>query len=306
MKKVLLLLIFFATYTSLSAQDEAIFTHYHVAPILVNPASAGFFDSHQFLANARAQWTGFADSPKTYSASYNGPIGNTLGLGLTILSESAAQLNRFRGQLNYAFRFSIKEDVKLAAGFSTEFQRMSVDNEVTGSNFFQAGDDLLDDLLDGKGVFDASLGLFATYRENTYFGLAFTNLVRSRLDDIAGNGDNQSFFQYYIFMLGHKFEIDGANFTLEPSMQIRDIRLAPFQVDFNLKAGFLDETLVAGVSYHTLGDLGILLGTKLSSFNLFYSYDVSFRRFQQFNMGSHEITLLFNLKKKAKAVDRGY
>ena len=42
MKKILLLLITFSAALSLSAQDEAIFNQYHLNPILVNPAYAGF------------------------------------------------------------------------------------------------------------------------------------------------------------------------------------------------------------------------------------------------------------------------
>ena len=160
--------------------------------------------------------------------------------------------------------------------------------------------------MDGQKVFDASLGAFATYKDKTYAGLTFANLVRARLDDIVSDDNSQSFFQYYTFLFGHEFDIIDLGFTLEPSLMIRQIRNAPFQIDFNVKAGFLDDQLVAGLSYRSLGSLGILLGTKLDSFNLFYSYDVSFQRFQQFNMGSHEVTVAFQLKKKKPGIDKGY
>jgi type IX secretion system PorP/SprF family membrane protein len=298
MKKLLLLIASVVSFQFLSAQDEAIFTHYHITPILINPSTAGFSDQHQLQLNARAQWTGFTDAPKTYQAIYNGPIGNTFGFGIGVLNESAAQLNRTRVQLNYAFRFNIKEDWRLTTGFSTEFQRLSVSNDVANSNFFQAGDQLLEDFMDGRVVFDATAGIYGTFRDKTYAGLAFSNLVRSRLDDIVGSGDQQSFFQYYLFHLGHEFEVEDLNFNIEPSIMIRQIRNAPFQVDFNVKAGFLQDQLIAGLSYRSIGALGVLLGTKLSGFNLYYSYDVSFQRFQKFSMGSHEFSIAFGFKKK--------
>ncbi|GJM35367.1 MAG: hypothetical protein DHS20C18_43680 [Saprospiraceae bacterium] len=292
------------------AQDEAIFMHYTVNPILINPAAAGFNESYNLQLNARAQWSGFKDSPKTYAAYYNGPIGKTFGLGLGVLSESAAQLTRLKVQMDVAFRFQFmdrdREVAKISAGFFSEFQEMTVDNEVVGSNFFMAGDNLLEDFLNGQAVFDAAIGFYGTLYENTFFGLTFNNLVSSRLDDIAGTTGRESFFQFYSFNLGHKFDIPEKNLNIEPSILIRQIRNSPFQVDFNLKAGFLDDQLIAGLSYRSLGALGILLGTKLNAFKLYYSYDVSFQRFQQFNMGSHEVTLAFKFEKKEKEINKGY
>lgn len=305
MKKWLLLIILASITRWVSAQDEAIFMHYIVSPILINPSAAGFNEGMTAQLNARAQWTGFEDSPKTYGALINTPIGRTFGLGVGVLSESAAQLNRMRVQLNYGFRFRIKENFKLGVGFSTEFQRMVVDNGITGNNFFQAGDRLLDDFLNGRGVFDATVGVYGTYLDNTFAGLTFNNLVRNRLDEIAGEDANSSVFQYYSFNVGHRFDLADLNVTLEPSLLLRQIKDVPFQMDINLKAGFLDDQLIAGVSYRSLGALGILLGTKVSGFNLYYSYDVSFQRFQRYNTGSHELTLAFTIKKKEKDIETG-
>ncbi|MCB0637119.1 MAG: PorP/SprF family type IX secretion system membrane protein, partial [Lewinella sp.] len=248
--------------------------------------------------NARAQWTGFEDAPATLAARYNGPIGRTFGLGIGVMSEQAAQLSRLKLHLDYAFRFSIQEDWKLSFGFFTEFQRMQVDNDVTTSSFYDPSDNLLEDLLNGKGEFDAAVGVFGTYRENTYGGLTFNNLVSSRLSDIAGGADNETFFSYYSFLFGHRFELNDPKISLEPSVMMRNIRNAPFQMDVNLKAGFLDDQLIAGVSYRSLGALGILLGTRLTNFNLYYSYDVSFQRFQKYNTGSHEVTIALSIQPK--------
>ena len=299
MKRILLLIITVLTLKAATAQDQAIFSHYNINPILINPSVAGFFDEHQVLFNARAQWTGFPDAPQTYQVQYNGPIGRTFGVGLGVLSESAASMSRLRAFLNAAFRFDLGDNVRFTVGFSNEFQRMQVDNEVLNDNFYQAGDAVVERAIDGITLYDASLGAFALIKEKTFFGIAFTNMVRAQLDQIGTTQDDASIFKYYIFNAGHKFEIEDLNFNLEPSIMIRQMREVPFQVDFNLKAGFLDDQLIAGLSYRTLGVMGVLLGTKISDyFNLYYSYDVSFQRFQKFNSGSHEVTVGLNLKRK--------
>lgn len=81
---------------------------------------------------------------------------------------------------------------------------------------------------------------------------------------------------------------------------IQQIRDVPFQMDINLKAGFLDDQLLAGVSYRSLGVMGVMLGTQVSPFNVYYSYNVSFQRFQQFNSGAHEVTVGLNMRQKKR------
>lgn len=300
MKKILLLIVCVLMIQAAKAQDQAIFSHYIINPVLINPSVSGFFDEHQLIFNARAQWAGFPGAPQTYQVQYNGPIGNTFGLGMGVSSESAAQMNRFRAFLNAAFRFDIGDNVKFTVGFSNEFQNMRLDGDVAGEGgFYQPGDEIVERAMDGINVYDASLGAYATISERTFMGLTFTNLVRAQLDDIAlDERDERSLFQYYIFHLGHQFDIVDMGFTLEPSVMIRQMREVPFNVDFNLKAGFLEDQLIAGLSYRSLGAMGVLLGTRISNFQLFYSYDMSFQRFQKFNSGSHEVTVMLNLRRK--------
>ena len=282
------------------AQDEAIFVDYLISPILVNPAAAGFSENYQIQFNARAQWTGFEDSPKTYAVRYNGPLGRTFGIGIGVFSETAAQLSRTKLHLDYAFRYTVKDDWKLSFGFFTEFQSLKVDGDITSSPFYDLSDQLLEDLLNGKGEFDAAIGIRGTYRKNTFGGVTINNLVTSRLSNIAGINQDENFFSYYTFNFGHRIFLPQQKVTLEPSLMIRQIRNTPLQVDLNLKAEFLNEQLIAGLTYRTLGAMSILLGTKLSNFKLYYSYDVSFQQFQKYSTGAHEITIALDIEKKSK------
>ena len=299
MKKFLLILgILGFCQGLLEAQDEAVFMHYTISPILVNPGAAGFNETYDLQFNARSQWSGFEDNPRTLSARYNGPLGRTFGIGVGVFSESAAQQTRSKLQLDYAFRYPINEDWKLSFGFLTEFQQFRIDGDVVGGAFYNPGDPVLDDILNGQGQFDAALGVYGTYRENTFGGLTFNNLVSNRLSDIAGTSNSGSFFSFYTFYLGHRFELEEQKVSLQPSLMIRQIRNAPYQMDFNIQAGFLDDQLLAGFSYRSLGAAGLLLGAQLPNFNLYYSYDVSFQPSQQYHGGGHEVTVALSFKKK--------
>ena len=111
MKKIIILLITVAYFCNTSnAQEEAVFMHYQFNPVLINPAATGFDpEHHDIFINIHSAWAGFPDSPKSYALSWNGPIGNRLGLGAMVYSENVASLAKYRAQLSYAFRFQIKE-----------------------------------------------------------------------------------------------------------------------------------------------------------------------------------------------------
>ena len=303
MKSKFLLLLFccLATCQLATAQDEAIFGHYNLTPVLINPSAVGFDNFYQLQLNARAQWSGFSDAPTTYAAQYNGPLGDNFGLGVGVLTESAAQLQRLRAHLNYAFRFDISDNVKLAAGFQAEYQQMTLDNSVMTNNFVDFNDQLVQDFMNGEGEFDAALGFFSSFGENTRVGLSFTNLVRSRISQDT----DESILEYYTFFASHRMEVDDLDFSFEPSVMLRNVRNVPSQIDINLMARFMDNQLTTGLSYRSLGALGILLGTQLSmgetsNIQIYYSYDVFFQQFQSYNNGSHEISLILGFERDTK------
>lgn len=307
-------LVFLAQFVQ--AQDETVFAHYNINPVIINPAATGFDETHQILFNARAQWTSFPDAPKTVGVQYNGPIGNSFGLGVGVLTESAASLTRFRARLNSAFRFSAGDNAKLAVGFAFEFHQQTVGNNIFGDNLFEVGDDIIESIVDGRNEFDASVGIFGRFGrdQNTFAGITLINMVRSRLDEIVIASDNNtnSIFSHYVMLAGHNFSFDNAGFSIEPSVMIQQVMDAPFRADFNLKAGFLEDRVVAGLSYRTLGTVGVLLGGELrfgnqsgpvddrSAVNLFYTFDLSTQEFQQFTSGSHEITLAFGFNRRQR------
>ncbi len=306
MKKLILLIAaVFALQFAWSQEQSAVFTHYFVNPILISPAVAGFNENHQIHMNVRSQWTGFPESPKSYGIGYNGPIGKTLGLGVGVMSENLGNMTNTRLQLNYAFRYELK-NVKFAAGFSTEFLTKRVAESVMQSPLYDQDDDIIQNAVDGNKVFDASLGAFATFKKNTFVGVTFPNLVVAKIGEIETGQNEGSLFKYSIITFGHEFEVEPYNFKLKPSVLVYNIKDKPLQIDFNMLGSFINDKLMAGVSVRagTGGATGILLGTNVDVFKLFYSYDLTFQKFQKYNSGSHELTLLFSFERGKKRYDR--
>lgn len=296
---ILLLLLCFEART----QDEAVFNHYVQNPILLNPAAAGFADAYTLQLNARAQWSGFEDSPKTIALRLNGPVGESFGIGAAVFSETAAQQRRLKGQLDVAFRFGIGRKVRGksafqgAFGFMTQIQRLTLDNGILDNPQIEPGDMLVMSMLDGQNEFDAGIGIYGTYLDRAFGGLTINNLVSNRLENISGARSEDGGINY-TFLLGQKFRVEDLNVNLTPSVMLRNVVGAPFMMDFNLQAGFIEDQFVAGLSYRYLGALGLLLGTQLNGFQLYYSYDLGFGGFQQYNNGSHEFTVGYSISRQ--------
>jgi len=305
MKHILSTILCVFLLGALNAQDESIFLHYHINPVLLNPAAAGFDEGHELFLNARLQFTGFegGGTPNTYALSYNGRVSPTFGLGAQLFREDIASLTRTKFQLNYAFQFNRFENFNLGIGFSTEFESIRVPSSYLQNPLVDINDISLDEAIDGRNFFDASLGAWAVIKENTFVGLSIPNLISQRIDNIGPDGpDDTGLFRYYILTGGHAFPVEGFNFILEPSILIRSARNSPFGVDFTVKAKYLEEKIITGLTYRsgTGGNIALLLGSRFNDFRIFYSYDFAFQRFQRYNSGSHELTLSLEFGNKEK------
>ncbi len=288
------------------AQEEAVFMHYTFNPVLINPAATGFDkEHHDVFINIRSSFTNFPETPKTYALSYNGPVGKRLGLGGMIYTENVAGLTRFRGQLSYAFQYQVN-DFDMAFGMSTEVHKTSIDNSVVNSVLFDVDDDVVNRAIDGQTEFDATIGVYGSYKDRIFFGVASPGLVRGKLDQISGK-DTRGPFQLFTANVGGKFDVAESKVKLLPSLLVKKVRgVDGIQTDVNLIASFLKEQLMTGLTYRagTGGNLGIILGTKYNTLQFIYTYDVYMGEFQKYNGGSHEITINFEFNRGKGAYDR--
>ena len=106
-------------------------------------------------------------------------------------------------------------------------------------------------------------------------------------------------------MVGHEFVVS-EDLKIEPSIFFIKMEDVPLRADINVLAKFLEEKFIAGLSYRYMeatfdetmgGHAGVLLGFKIAAFQVYYSYDVSFLKFQEYNGGGHEVTIGFDFKK---------
>lgn len=288
------------TSLTATAQEAGYFNHQYLQPVLINPGATGFQGDHQILAGYRHMWSDFPDAPQTFTALYNGAVADNLGLGFQVLTDRVGVGQTTHGQLNFAYKIDA-DDLKISVGISAGLETFKI-KDVQNDPLIDPTDPLLNEAIDGYTLFDGGLGVYGEANEKLFFGVSFPNLVKNRLTDISGDINLPDFETFsYAFLLGYRFNVENYDFTIEPSITVKDLRYSPFLIDANVKFSFLDEQLIGGVGY-TLGDnsrAALLLGTRINQLRIYYSYDISLGDFQQYNNGSHEITLVYRIPRKA-------
>ena len=286
---------------SAQAQQAGYFNHHYLRPVMINAGATGFDGDHQILAGYKHLWSEFPDAPRSFTALYHGPLAENAGIGLQIISDQAGVNNLLHGQLNFAYRLNF-DDAVIGFGLSAGIQNQKI-TDVQDDVLIDHSDVLLNEALDGYLLFDGSVGLYGEINKKFFFGISFPDLVKERITDISGDINLPEFDQFsYAFMAGYRFNVADYNFTIEPSVTVKDLRYSPFLVETYLKFAFLEEQLVGGVGY-TIGDnskASLLLGTRINQLRIYYSYDVSLGDFQTYNNGSHELTLVYHIPRKAK------
>lgn len=285
-----------------NAQEAGYFNHTYLYPVLINPGATGFEENHQVMASYKHNYSDFSGAPRTFTALYHGSFADKVGLGIQLLTDQVGVGRLFHGQINYAYRM-VFDKAKISVGLSTGLQNFKVTG-IQDDPFVDPTDELLNEAQDGYLLFDGSAGFYGEVDEKFIFGLSFPNVIKQRISEISGDVvlDDLKSFPYAVH-LGYRHRVSNYNFLVEPSITVKDLRYSPFLVDLNVKLSFLDEQLVGGLGY-SIGDnskAALLLGTRLDNLRFFYSYDVSLGDFQEYNNGSHELTLVYKIPRKTTA-----
>ncbi|MEM9547417.1 MAG: PorP/SprF family type IX secretion system membrane protein [Bacteroidota bacterium] len=282
--------------------ERYIYSQHNIYPSLINAGAIGSNEFQEIFVNYRNTWAGFEDSPNTVVVGYNGPVGNRLGFGAQLLSDSYASLNTTKGQIGLSYTITTPTN-RVGFGISTEYIQHTLSGSSLTSPQVDKEDPLILQRLDGTQYFDASFGIFGLYNNRLTYGVSFPSLISSRISDDGNDSDRMV---GYIFQLGYRLESATTKISVEPGIVIKSLMNTPTHIDLMAKFGFLEDKLTGGVAYTVGGDkrLGFLIGTVVESLRINYMYNVSGADVQTYNNGSHEISIGFRFgEKKTKTTD---
>jgi len=296
-RRIILVLsgILFLAVTGLQAQNERYFDERYVSglsflnPVLVNPGATGHDFEHRVFLTYKNTWAAFENTPKTFQASYDGPIADRLGFGALILTDTNGDLktSKLQGSVSYTIDTPTN---KIGFGLSAEYIQHGLSSDVFSDPQLDPNDPTVNDRIAGSNFFDVSFGVFGVYNGKLTYGLALPSLVSSRIDD--NNTDTEREIGY-LFNLGYRIDDLSSDMVLEPSVFVKKLMNVPFHADVNVLGRFLENRFRAGITYRVGADeaIGFVLGTNVNSLQFNYAYNASRQEFQTYNNGSHEISI---------------
>lgn len=309
MKKSLLLLsllILLGSYSGKAQQDPQ-YTQYMYNTQVVNPAYAGNRDVTSFGLLYRTQWVGLDGAPKTATLTADTPIGplDMMGLGLTVVRDEIGPAVETNVTADYAYSLKTGAVSELSFGLKAGIDILDVD--FSKLNIADPGD-IFENNIDNKVEPQIGAGIYFN-TDRFYAGLSVPNFLNTKhfdesdLEDIEGGAEVTTAKDrlHYFLIAGYVFDLS-ENLKFKPATFIKAVSGSPLQVD--VSANFLImERLTAGVAYRWSAAMSAMVGFQITD-KLFmgFGYDFETTDLQQYNDGSYELMLRFDVFSKPERV----
>ncbi len=289
MKKLSIIAVLLLAFQMHGQQDPQ-YTQYMYNMNIINPAYAGSRENLSFGLLYRTQWTGIDGAPETGTFFGHSPIGNNLGLGLSVISDHIGPVKETNVYADVSYTLKLGGGHNLAFGVKA------------GATFHDIGlNDLA--LIDPTDPFFSeninettpNIGAgFFYYTDKYYVSLSVPNLLSSVHLDANGYKVGSE-TQHYFFTGGYVFDIS-PNTELKPSFMVKSSFDAPTSFDINMNARF-NKKFEIGASYRLDDSFSALINFAMSpSVRIGYAYDAVSSDIKAYAPASHEIMLLFDLK----------
>lgn len=295
--KCITILLLLVCNSALWAQQDPQYTQYMYNPININPAYAGTRGVTTIFGLHRAQWVGLDGAPVTNSASLNAPVGKNVGLGVSFVNDKIGPTDTNVIAADFSYTIPVNNDYKLSLGIKGSVQLFNVD--FTKLNIYDPSDPRFSANINNKLTPNVGAGAFM-YSENSYFGLSVPHILET--NNYSDNEISVVKERFHVYaMAGHVFDL-AYNWKFKPAALAKVVQGAPLQVDLTANVLYNDK-FTLGLAYRWSAAVSALAGFQVSD-GLFigYTYDTETTKLANYNSGSHEIFLRFELFKKYEKV----
>ncbi|MBP1222826.1 type IX secretion system membrane protein PorP/SprF [Flavobacterium sp. 1355] len=306
MKKIILFISFLFYITSVSAQQDPEYTHYMYNMSVVNPAYATGTPSMLNLGGLyRTQWVGAVGAPKTFTFFGHSALSDKVEVGLSLVSDDIGDGAKKENNVyaDFAYVLDLGKKNKLSLGLKAGVSSMQ-----TNFNGFvlQSGNADTDmAFAEDVNVTKPNIGAGAYYfRDNLYVGLSVPNLLKSKhIEEKSGINAFGSENIHTFLTAGYVFQINDM-LKLKPAFMSKFVKGAPVSLDLTANVLY-NEKFELGAAYRIDDSVSALVNINITpSLRVGYSYDYTLTNLGQFNSGTHEIMLLFDLDLLGKGYDK--
>lgn len=296
MRAKLVLLLLLLSGVEMFSQQDSQFTQYMYNTINVNPAYAGSRGVMSVFGLYRTQWVGLDGAPTTATASLNTPISNSnIGLGLSAIKDQIGPSDETSVSADISYSIPTSESWKLSFGLKATANLLNID--FTKLNIYNPADPRFQNNVDNK--FSPNVGAGIYFHSNkSYFGVSVPNFLETNHFDKSASNSSASFVakerMHYYVIGGHVFDLS-PSIQFKPAFLAKAVQGAPLQLD--VSGNFLiNEKFTIGAAYRWSAAMSAMVGFQVNQ-NWFigYGYDMETTKLADYNSGSHEIFLRYEL-----------
>ncbi|NRS88925.1 type IX secretion system PorP/SprF family membrane protein [Flavobacterium sp. 7E] len=303
MKKTILVVSFFLFINKIAAQQDPQYTQYMYNMNIVNPAYATADESVLNLGSLyRTQWVGAVGAPKTLTVFAHMPVNDKVEVGFSMISDDigdgAKKENNFYA--DFAYVLSFNNNHKLSLGL-----KAGVTSLQTNFNGFRFESTSPDFAFEDVSILKPNVGVGGYYFTDKYYiGLSTPNIFNSKHIEQKSGISNYGSEKLHVFLTGGYVFTLSELFKFKPALMTKFVKGSPANLDVSANVLY-NEKFELGLSYRVGDAVSGLMNVKvLPNMRVGYAYDYTISNLGQFNSGTHEIFLLFDLDLLSKGYDK--
>lgn len=276
--------------TTVLAQQQSQFTQYMYNTTSINPAYAGSRDVVYVLGMYRAQWVGMEGAPKTANFTLDLPLTDRVGIGVTVLNDRIGPSDQSDIGLNLSYNIPVSDDYRLFFGMKASANLLNID--FTKLSIYNPTDAQFQNNVDNKFSPNLGVGLYLQ-SDNAYVGLSVPEMLQTS-HYIHSQTSTAQYKMLFNFMAGYVYDLS-YDVRFKPAILVKAVAGTSLQTD--LSANFLiNDKLTLGVAYRLKAAFSGMAGFQITDTLLIgYAYDRDTSKLGNYNSGSHEIFLRFDL-----------
>lgn len=283
------------------SQQDPQYTNYMYNTVNINPAYAGSRGAMSIFGLHRSQWVGLDGAPTTNAFSVHTPIQNSkLGIGLGFVNDRLGIIEENTINVDVSYTIDLNQrNSKLSFGVKGSFNMLDV--SYSKLNKFDPNDPVILHDIENETSPNVGVGVY-WHNDKSYVGLSVPNLLENERFDNGTLYSSMNQRMHFYLIGGHVFEFT-PTFKFKPAFLVKAVEGAPLQAD--VSANFLIQNrFTIGAAYRWDAAWSGLAGFQVTD-GLFigYAYDTDIKGLGNYNSGSHEIFLRFELFNRYKRVN---
>ncbi|MBE7633831.1 PorP/SprF family type IX secretion system membrane protein [Tenacibaculum finnmarkense] len=268
-------------------------------PFLISPSYAGIGSEFKVRLNGVSQWLGVKGSPDTQSLIIDTRLAERFGGGITIFNDKNGFTSQKGIKLSLASHLTLSQfhDSFLSFGLTYNFVQFGIDTSQNNSG----------QIVPNKSETNSNFDVGLLYRyERFSISVNANNILDKKIENLLTSepeslGRYTLYTSYVLARISNKIEIEPSIFIEYYESDKRS------RTDLNVKVrkGIYDGYVWVGASYTSLNDqlfkphaIAPLVGLKKNNLYMSYGFSIDLNKTQNFNYGTHMITLGFDYDRR--------